>query len=311
MPAQDRVAAHSSWEADVQREDCEGIWVPLVTPFDARGELELGSIAPLVDWLVPHGIRGILVLGTTGESSHLADDEADAVVGAAVTAARGRVPILAGAGRASTRHTMRAVQRFAGAGASGVLVMTPAIYRARMTPDVLRRYFDTVADAAPVPVFVYHIPEVTGLDLAPETLDALLEHENVRGFKDSSTSGGPLASTLRRSGRERAGWVGAAPRYTAGYDAGAAGAVLAVAHAIPATVVALDAALRRNDREVALRLQAQVARVSEAWAGGWAVAALKQSLRARGLPAGFPRAPLVDAPAEVEAAVTAAVEACA
>jgi dihydrodipicolinate synthase/N-acetylneuraminate lyase len=298
-------------EEDVRREDCSGIWVPLVTPFAAGGDLELGGIEALVDALLPHGIRGILTLGTTGEASHLSDSEADQVASAVVRAVRGRVPVLAGAGRPSTRQTVAAAQRMAAAGADAVLIMTPSVYRARMDGEALRRHYDTVAEAAPVPVFVYHIPEVTGLDLAPEILAAVLEHPNVWGFKDSSVTGGPLSATLaHRGGAGAMAWVGAAPRLVEGYAAGAAGALLAVANVVPAACVAFDAAWRRGDRTAAQTWQARIAAVTAAWHGGWAVSAIKHVLQSAGLPAGYPRQPLVDVPASVSAAVAAARAAC-
>ena len=295
----------------MRREDCTGIWVPLVTPFDATGDLDTGAIDALVEWLLPHGIRGVLTLGTTGESAHLTDGEADQVVAAVVRAVRGRVPVLAGAGRPATRNAVTAAQRMAAAGADAVLVMTPGIYRARMEGDALRHHYDAVADASPVPVFLYHIPEVTGLDLAADTLLAILEHPNVWGFKDSSVTGGPLAATLAgRGARAMAAWVGAAPRLVEGYAAGAAGALLAVANVVPDACVAFDAAWRRGDRAAAERWQSRIAAVTAAWHGGWAVAGIKHTLRGFGLPAGYPRRPLTDVPAAIAQAIAAARAAC-
>jgi dihydrodipicolinate synthase/N-acetylneuraminate lyase len=294
----------------MRREECRGIWVPLVTPFDSAGDLDVGAIAPIVDWLLERGVHGLLALGTTGEAAHCSEDEADAVVAAVVRAARRRVPVLAGSGRASTRATIAASKRFAAAGASGVLVLTPAAYRARMDGDALRRHYAAVADASPVPVFVYHIPEATGLDLDPTVLAAILAHPNAWGFKDSSTVDGPLAATLGLVATPAIAFVGAAPRVVAGLEAGAAGGILAVANVVPEACVALEAAWRRGDRAAATRWQERIAGVAAAWTGAAAAAAIKQALRAEGLPAGQPRAPLVDAPPSVRAALAAARAAC-
>lgn len=297
----------------MRRQDCSGIWVPLVTPFTAAGEIELDAIAPQVERLLAHGVRGLVALGTTGEAAHLSDDEAEAVTATAVRAVRGRVPVLGGSGRASTRSTIVVTRRLAAVGADGALVITPSAYRARMDGAALRRHYEGVASASPVPVFVYHIPDVTGIDLDPETLSAILAHPNVWGFKDSSPTGGPLAATLQRlAGAPAAGFVGSASRLVAGYEAGAAGAILAVANVVPAACVALDAAWRRGDRAAARAWQEKIAAVTAAWAGGWAVASIKALLRADGITVGSPRSPLdTEPPAEMLATLAQARAACA
>jgi len=186
------------------REECRGIWVPLVTPFRDQG-VDMGALSELVARLCDTGIRGFLVLGTTGEAPHLEDGEADVVLRTAVRAAAGRVPVLAGSGRPSTAASLAITRRWADAGAGGVLVLTPFAYRARMQSEVLRRHYTTIADASPIPVFVYHMPDATGIDLEADLLVELVAHQNVWGFKDSSVVGGPLADTLKRS--RTIGWV--------------------------------------------------------------------------------------------------------
>jgi dihydrodipicolinate synthase/N-acetylneuraminate lyase len=300
----------------MQPQDCAGIWVPLVTPFDPGGRLQPDAIEPIVEWLLARGVRGFLALGTTGEAAHCTEGEALAVVAAAARAVRARAPLLAGSGRPSSRATIAATERLADAGADGVLVLTPAVYRARMDADALRKHYDTVADASPVPVFVYHIPEVTGLDLTADTLCAVLEHPNVWGFKDSATVAGPLAGVLgrvgnashTRSGRP-IGFVGSAARVLEGLEVGAAGGILAVAQVVPEACVAMHEAWVRGDLEAAHGWQARVAAVAAAWQGGWAVAGIKHALSNFGLPAGAPRAPLASAPPEITAAIDAAIAA--
>src|SRR5262245_8948951 len=165
----------------LRRDACRGIWVPLPTPFvgEAGARLDAEALGPMVDWLLARGISGFLALGTTGEAAHCDEDEAAAVVRAAVRAAAGRVPVFAGSGRASARATIVATQSLAAAGADAVLVLTPHVYRARMHGDALVRHYTAVADASPVPVFAYHMPGVTGIDLDADTLASIVRHPNV------------------------------------------------------------------------------------------------------------------------------------
>jgi dihydrodipicolinate synthase/N-acetylneuraminate lyase len=277
--------------------------VPLVTPF--RNEvLDLDPLRDLVEWLLGCGIRGFLALGTTGEAAHLTEGEAHHVLGAVVRAAAGRAPVLAGAGRPSTIATIAACERAAATGADGVLVLTPHAYRARMDRDALVQHYTRVADAAPVPVFVYHMPEVSGVDLDPGVLAELVSHPNVWGFKDSSTDGGPLAATLERA--RTCGFAGSGARFLEGLRAGAAGGILAVAHAAPEAAVALHEAWRAGDLDRARARQVELAEFAAALRG-WAVPGLKHALALRGLPAGDPRSPLLAPPHDVRARIAAAL----
>lgn len=280
----------------MQRERCSGVWVPLVTPFRDDGRLDLAPIPDLVDWLLAAGVRGLLALGTTGEAPHLQEDEALDVVRATVRAVAGRVPVLAGSGRASTQATLATGRAYAHAGVEGLLVLTPSYYRARMDGEALYRHYEAVAAASPVPVFVYHMPEVTGLDLDAEILSRLVAIPNVWGFKDSSASGGPLAGTLQQS--PTCGWVGSGTRLVEGLDAGAAGGILAVAHLVPEVCVAIDSAWRRGDRDTAQVAQRKATAMTLALRG-WNVAGIKYGLGQRGLAAGSPRAPLAHLPEDV------------
>jgi dihydrodipicolinate synthase/N-acetylneuraminate lyase len=286
--------------------DCHGVWVPLPTPFRA-GDLALDLLPRLVDRLLGAGVNGFLVLGTTGEWPHLADDEAEATVRAVAQAVHDRVPVLAGSGRASTAVTRALGERLARAGADGLMVLTPHAYRGRMDAEALQGHYAAVAAAAPVPVFVYHMPDITGLDLGAELLQSLLQVPNVWGFKDSSTQGGPLAATLQQV--RTLGFVGSGARFLDGLDAGAVGGILAIATVVPELCVALHAAWRARDRQRAVALQAHATAVAQALRG-WGVAGIKAALMDRGeTDAGPPRSPLRLPPAEIRAAVAAAIDA--
>jgi dihydrodipicolinate synthase/N-acetylneuraminate lyase len=290
----------------LQREACRGIWAPIVTPF-ASDRIDWHAMPAIVEWLLERGIQGLLALGTTGEAVHCSDDEAERVVAAVVRAAGGRVPVFAGSGRASTPATIETTARFARAGADAVLVLTPHAYRSRMEGAAFRRHYDAVAGASPIPVFVYHMPGMTSVELDADTLVEILAHPNIWGFKDSSTSGGPLAATLARLPVAR-GFVGAGSRLLDALDAGACGGILAVAHAAPEACIAIERARREGDRARAAELQALVRTLSSSW-DGWAVPGVKAALAMRGVPAGTPRSPLVAPPADVQARIRAALDA--
>jgi len=287
----------------LQRDACQGIWVPLTTPF-AAGQLHIAAFAPMAGWLLERGVSGFLALGTTGEAPHCTDDESVSVVEAVVRAAQGRVPVFAGSGRPSTDAAVEWAQRMANAGADAVLALTPNAYRAHMDHSALVRHFVTLADASPVPVFVYHMPEMSGVELAASTLVELLAHPNIWGFKDSSPAGGPLAAVLAQA--PACGFVGSGARVVEALDAGACGGILAVAHVAPEACVALLAAWRAGDRDVAAAWQQRLRGLTAAWQG-WGIAGVKYAAARRGLPAGVPRAPLAECPPEVKTRIDAAL----
>jgi 4-hydroxy-tetrahydrodipicolinate synthase len=290
----------------MQREQCGGVWAPIVTPFAADGLLDVHAVPAIVDWLVSRRVRGLLALGTTGEAAHCTDREAVSLVEAVVSAAAGRVPVVAGSGRASTAATIEMSRRFADAGAEAVFVLTPHADRMRMDHAAFTAHYAAVASACPVPVFAYHMPGATGVDLLPDTLLEIVGHENIWGFKDSSVEGGPLADVLSRT--RTVGFVGAGSRVIEALEAGAAGAILAAVNAIPETCIALETAWRRGDRDRAAELQAAVTRLTSAWKG-WAISGVKHALARRGVRVGLPRAPLRAAPADVLAQIDTALAA--
>ncbi|UCE02767.1 MAG: dihydrodipicolinate synthase family protein [Candidatus Latescibacterota bacterium] len=273
-----------------------GVWVPLVTPF-RRDSLDLEALERLVEWLLGRGVHGFVALGSTGEAPHLSEEESLQVVRCIVARVAGRVPVLVGSGRASTHQTLRAIERFAEAGAAATLVLTPFYYRAQMQAAQLRHHYEQLARESPLPLFVYHFPQVTGLDLQPELLAEIAQHPNVWGFKDSSATGGPLAAALQRLSTRA--FVGSAGRIVEALEAGACGGILAVANLVPVACVQLVASWRAGERARAAALQEAVARVA-APLRGCAIAAIKSGLAHRGHPVGIPRAPL--APASVELA---------
>jgi len=289
----------------LRQEPWSGVWVPIVTPF-RNDSLALDLVPALVGRLVETGVHGIVALGTTGEAPHVTDEEAPQVVQSIVRAAAGRVPVVAGSGRPSTQATIELGARLVDAGADGLLVLTPYAYRPRMDRASLRRHYERIAAAIRVPVFVYHLPDVTGLDLESDLLVDLLGLENILGFKDSSTQGGPLAAALR-DGAGR-GFVGSGERVLEGLQAGAAGGILAIANVVPELCVALYEAFRSGDLERAASFQERAA-VCTRLLRPHGVPGIKAALEGMGFPAGEVRAPLAMPHPEATKTLVAALSA--
>lgn len=161
----------------------EGCLTALVTPF-RDGKVDFEGLAKLVDWQIEQGVDGIVSVGTTGESATLDVDEHVAVIAATVKAARGRVPVVAGAGGNATSEALELTRASEAAGANALLHVTP--YYNRPNQEGLFRHFEAIAKATRLPIILYNVPSRTACDLLTDTVVRLAELDNIVGIKDAT-----------------------------------------------------------------------------------------------------------------------------
>lgn len=174
--------------------DLRGVWVPLVTPFDASGAVDIAAVERLCGEYLDAGAAGIVALGTTGEVAALDADEKKGVVDACsrVCAARG-ARLIVGTGTNNTRTTIAATAALAGVpGVVGALVVVP--YYVRPSEAGIVEHYRMVAAESPVPIVLYNIPYRTGRGLGAASLLELAAVPNVAGLKQAV--GGLDADTL-------------------------------------------------------------------------------------------------------------------
>ena len=208
--------------------DLSGVHPPVATPFGEDGELALDAFDNnLREWL-SHPIAGIVVAGSTGEAPLLDRRELWKLV--ETTAARiGDRTLTVGTGAESTREVIFVTRKVAELGANAVLVRSPSYYLKAMRPDAVRDHFLAVADASPVPVVLYHIPQFVPVHLTPDLVGRLVEHPNIIGIKDSSGDLRNLGQLIEACGRNAQVLVGSGALLYAALEAGAAGGILGVA----------------------------------------------------------------------------------
>jgi 4-hydroxy-2-oxoglutarate aldolase len=254
-------------------------------------------------------LSGLLVLGSNGESALLDEAESDVVL----TAARRSVPsdklLIAGTGRESTRGTIEAGKRAAALGADAVLVRAPAYYKNQMTNDALVEHFRRVADASPVPVFLYNLP-ASGVVLTLPVVTALADHQNIKGMKETSPELERLGqfTAIRPDFAVVSGW---APVVYAALGLGAAGGILAVANVLPDACVDLYEHARAGRHEQALKIQRAITPLAQMVTSIHGIAGLKVALTHLGYQVGPCRGPLQPLPDTVQSAITRAVDAIA
>jgi 4-hydroxy-tetrahydrodipicolinate synthase len=164
--------------------DLRGVWVPLITPFDAQGAVDVDAIERLCHEFSAAGVSGIVALGTTGEASSLEADEKQAVIDAVVRACTtAGTRVIVGTGSNNTNATIRATAALAGTPVVGALVVVP--YYVRPSIEGIVAHFRAVAAESPVPVIVYNVPARTGRDLGAAGLLELAATPNIAGVKQA------------------------------------------------------------------------------------------------------------------------------
>jgi 4-hydroxy-tetrahydrodipicolinate synthase len=171
-----------------------GCGTALVTPFRRDLSLDEEALRRLVRRQVEAGINFLVPCGTTGESPTLSGAEQKLVVEITVEEARGRVPVVAGAGGNNTAHVIEMAREFESMGAKGILSVSP--YYNKPTQEGLYQHFRAIAKAVNVPVILYNIPGRTGVNIEPMTIKRLAEIENIVAVKEASGNIGQMAVIL-------------------------------------------------------------------------------------------------------------------
>ena len=162
-----------------------GSYTALVTPF-RNGEVDEAAFRKLVDWQITEGTHGLVPVGTTGESPTLSHDEHKRVVEACIKEAKGRVPVIAGAGSNNTIEAVDFARHAEKAGADAVLVVTP--YYNKPGQEGLYQHFKAINDAIGIPIFIYNIPPRSVIDMSVDTMKRLYELKNIAGVKDATAN---------------------------------------------------------------------------------------------------------------------------
>jgi 4-hydroxy-tetrahydrodipicolinate synthase len=160
-----------------------GSFTALVTPF-RNGGLDERAFRDLVEWQIAEGTDGLVPVGTTGESPTLSHEEHHKVVEWCIDQAKGRVPVIAGAGSNSTAEAIDLSRHAEKAGANAVLIVTP--YYNKPTQDGLYRHYKAINDAINIPIIIYNIPPRSVVDMSVETMARLSELKNIVGVKDAT-----------------------------------------------------------------------------------------------------------------------------
>ncbi len=233
-----------------------GSFTALVTPFK-NGSVDEQMFRDIVEWQITEGTNGLVPVGTTGESPTLSHDEHKKVVEWCLDQAKGRVPVVAGAGSNSTKEAIELAQHAENAGADAVLVVTP--YYNKPTQEGMYQHYKAINDAIGIPIIIYNIPPRSVVDMSVDTMKRLFELKNIAGVKDATAN-------MARVSQQRAA-LGPDFNQLSGEDItalgfnahGGHGCISVTSNVAPRLCSEFQAACGRGDYAAALKLQDKLA----------------------------------------------------
>lgn len=176
-----------------------GSIVALITPM-SEGEIDFGELKNLIEFHIESGTHGIVLVGTTGESTTLTIDEQVRLIRKGVEYAAGRIPIIAGTGSNSTNEAITLTKLLEDSGIVGCLTVVP--YYNKPTQEGMYQHFKTIAECTQLPQILYNVPSRTGSDLKPETVARLAEIPNIVGIKEATGDLSRVTEIKRLAGEE-------------------------------------------------------------------------------------------------------------
>jgi 4-hydroxy-tetrahydrodipicolinate synthase len=229
-----------------------GSYTALVTPFK-DGALDEAAFRALVSWQIAEGSHGLVPVGTTGESPTVSHDEHRKVIEWCIDEARGRVPVIAGAGSNSTREAVELARHAEKAGADAVLVVTP--YYNKPTQEGMYQHFKAINDAIGIPILIYNIPPRSVIDMSVETMTRLFELTNIVGVKDATANLARVSQQRHAMGPDFIQLSGEDMTALAYMAAGGHGCISVVANVAPKLCADLMNAVLKGDYATGLKLQ--------------------------------------------------------
>lgn len=304
--------------------DLSGVFPALTTPFASDDSVSIANLKHNIQRYNGTGVAGYVVMGSTGESVLVSKAEWEAIIIAVQESASREKKLIAGTGAESTAETIERTKRAAVVGYDAALVKTPYYYKPAYKAENYLTHYQRVADASPIPVLLYSVPQFTGVALEAPEVAKLAEHPNIIGIKESSGNVQRVAEIIASVRPAYVGrvagslvtvpppfqvLVGSASTVYPSLTMGARGAILALASALPEKCVALYELFRQGNHEKTRELQAALLVASKLIVSECGIAGVKYVMDQRGFYGGLPRPPLLPLKEEQRKRINALLEA--
>lgn len=270
----------------------KGLITALVTPFIGE-ELDEDGLATNIDYQLSSGVDGILVLGTTGETPTLTDEEQTRIMTIAVKKAKGKIPVWVGTGSNCTRKTIQITKKAQDLGADVALIVVP--YYNKPSQEGLYRHFEAIANSVEIPIIIYNHPGRCGINIETATLARIAKLPNIAGIKECSGNINQVSDIIHTIKNYHPNFL-----VFSGDDAlalpmialGAVGLISVVSNLIPKEIASLVKASLQQDFDRARKIQHQLLPLFTMAFIEPNPVPIKMAMDLYGLPAGCCRLPL-------------------
>ncbi|MEO0023459.1 MAG: 4-hydroxy-tetrahydrodipicolinate synthase [candidate division WOR-3 bacterium] len=267
-----------------------GCITALITPFKEE-ELNLDGMRENIRFQLQTGVQGILVCGSTGESPCLNETEWEMVIQTAVAEAKGKIPVIAGAGTNSTWKSVRQIRRAEELGVDAVLVVAP--YYNKPTQEGLYQHFRACAEATRLPLIIYNIPPRSVVNIQPATIERLVNDcPNIVAVKEASGNLDQVSDILIRCGDRITVLSGDDSLTLPILSLGGRGVISVVSNIVPDDVQALVDDYLEGKTESARKRHLKLFPLIKALFLETNPIPVKAAMNMLGMPAGYPRLPL-------------------
>lgn len=270
----------------------KGVLTALATPFTSDDRIDEQLLRAVVARSIDGGVHGVVACGSTGEFASMTTDERRLVVETVIDETAGRVPVIAQTGAVNTAEAIRLSQHAEAAGASALMLVTP-YYEPLTIPETFA-YLERVAGSVGIPIMLYNLPSVTGVNLSPDLVAQLLDRiPNIAFIKDTSADMAQAGQLIHRLGDRIGVFIGWDSLLVASLAEGAAGVMAGTANIFPRELVAIYDDLTAGNLAGAQARWAALYPLMDTIMTSPFIPAVKAAVVESGLPIGDPRAPFL------------------
>jgi 4-hydroxy-tetrahydrodipicolinate synthase len=282
----------------------KGSLVALITPFQ-NGKVDEKAFQRLVEWQIEQGTDGVVPCGTTGESPTLSHEEHKRVVELCVEVAKGRIPVIAGAGSNSTEEAIDFTRHAKQAGADGALIVTP--YYNKPTQEGMYQHYKAINDAVELPIIIYNIPPRSVVDMSVATMARLAKLPNIVGVKDATNDLARPLRTRAEIGPDFTMLSGEDVTAIAFMGQGGDGCISVTANVAPRACADMHTAWQKGDTATAMKINERLLPLHDALFCETSPAPVKYAASLLGKSSPDVRLPLVPASAQAQELVRTAM----
>ncbi len=267
-----------------------GSGVAIITPFDKEGQIDFNSFEKLIEFQIANGTDAIIVCGTTGEGSTLSVNERLKLFSFAAEKIKGRVPLLGGTGSNSTFFTYDLAKEAENCGIDAHLMVTP--YYNKTSQAGLIKHYTFLADRLKKPLLIYNVPSRTGLNILPETYEALSHHENIVGVKEADPNISKLIKSIALCKNRLSFYIGNDDLITASAYLGCKGVISVLSNILPGYTHKMTQKAILHQYDDANKMQEDVVDLIEAIFSDVNPIPIKEAMKYLGADTGYLRGPL-------------------